>query len=53
MGKRKAKKKKKESTLLQVKTAGIHGGLSDYTEYHVAQCTEFAICISSCISLSF
>ena len=47
MGKRKAKKKRVQ---LQVKTTCIHGGLSDYIEYHTAQCTEFAM---SCTSLSF
>ena len=46
-GKRKAKKKRVQ---LQVKTTCIHGGLSDYIEYLIAQCTEFAI---SCKSLSF
>ena len=40
MGKRKAKKKRVQ---LQVKTTCIHGGLSDYTEYLIAQCTEFTI----------
>ena len=47
MGKRKAKKKRVQ---LQVKATCIHGGLSDYIEYLIAQCTEFAI---SCKSLSF
>ena len=47
MGKRKAKKKRVQ---LQVKTTCIHGDLSDYNEYLIAQCTEFAI---SCTSLSF
>ena len=36
------KGKKNKIGQLQVKTTCIHGGLSDYTEYHIAQCSEFA-----------
>ena len=50
MGKRKAKKKRVQ---LQVKTTCIHGGLSDYTEYLIAQCTEFTIsCTGTSLSFS-
>ena len=44
------KKGKKKRVHLQVKTTYFHSGLSDYIEYHIARCIQFAL---SCTYLSF